>query len=406
MTANSRVRFFASWRWLLALFTAAGFVETSFYGQMFSFMPLYLPQLGVAPDQVRAWAGWIVAISSGLGIPLLPLWGALADRYARKPVIIRSFLAEMLAALLMAAAPGLGFFVAGRAITSFALGNSGLMMTTLAERTPRERVGLAFSIMNGAPAVGLFLGPLLGGLLFDRFGYRTLMLANAALLGAIAAALALGYRDEFQSVSREPVLTMAANSVQIIWRTLALRTLFPALFLLFAGRALASSYIPLAITAIYRGDAPGTAVGLASAAGGVAALLLSPLFGALADSYGHWRTLLAGAGVTVLLWPLPGFAAGLALFIAAWAILAGVTAGVQAISFSVLSAAAPAQARARVMSFAYLPVVAGSTIGPALGALATRGSVFAVFPVAAAVAAAGVAALLYAGRHQPAARRV
>ena len=127
----------SAWQWLLALYTFGGFVETAFYGQIFLFTPLYLPHLGVPPQDVAAWTGWIATISSAFGILFLPLWGALADRYARKPVIIRSFLAEMLSAGLMALAPGLAVFVLGRCITSLSLGNSGLMMTTLTERTPR-----------------------------------------------------------------------------------------------------------------------------------------------------------------------------------------------------------------------------------------------------------------------------
>ena len=158
--------------------------------------------------------------------------------------------------------------------------------------------------------------------------------------------------------------------------------------------------MPLAITAIYRGGEPGTAVGLVSAAGGLAALLLSPIFGLLADRFGHWRLLLGGAILQAVLWPLPGLAGELGWFIGCWALLSGVAAGVQAISFSVLSSAAPQHIRARVMSFAYLPVIAGSVIGPAIGALATRNSIWAVFPTAAATGAAAVVALAYAGRFQ------
>ena len=35
------------WLRLLALFTIANFIETTFWGQMGAFMPLYLPKLGV-----------------------------------------------------------------------------------------------------------------------------------------------------------------------------------------------------------------------------------------------------------------------------------------------------------------------------------------------------------------------
>ena len=56
------------------------------------------------------------------------------------------------------------------------------------------------------------------------------------------------------------------------------------------------------------------------------------------------------------------------------------------------------------MSFAYLPVNIGSFLGPALGSLITRSSVFAIFPAAAIFTALGVVLLvnpigLHAGPH-------
>src|SRR5690349_17287942 len=80
-----------SWLWLLALFSLAGFVETTFWGQMNAFTPLYLPTLGIAARDVALWTGIAVSASNAVGLPLLPFWGALADRYARQPVIVRSF---------------------------------------------------------------------------------------------------------------------------------------------------------------------------------------------------------------------------------------------------------------------------------------------------------------------------
>jgi len=46
--------------------------------------------------------------------------------------------------------------------------------------------------------------------------------------------------------------------------------------------------------------------------------------------------------------------------------------------------------RGRVMSFAYLPVNLGSMVGPAIGAVVTRSTIFAVFPAAAGTMALGV----------------
>src|SRR5574341_1517724 len=148
----------ASWTWLLGLYTVASFIETIFWGQMPAFTPIFLRDLGVAPSDIPSLVGIITAIVGAAGIPFLPFWGALADRYSRKPLIVRSFIVYLLAGMLAVLAGNVWVFVIGRAVMGLSLGNSGLMMTTLAERTPSHRHGLAFAIMNSAGPVGAFIG--------------------------------------------------------------------------------------------------------------------------------------------------------------------------------------------------------------------------------------------------------
>lgn len=381
------------WLRLLALFSAAGFVEAVFFGQINAFSPLYLPRLGIAPGEVARWTGTIVAVSSAVGLPFLPLWGALADRYARQPVIVRTFVVHLLAAAAMLWSGNVWAFMIARAVTGFALGSSGLMMTTLSERAPQRRLGLAFSIMNAAPPLGAFVGPLLSGPLMDAWGFRALLAVDAILMLAVALALAFGYRDDFRAQVREPILSMAWGSVRLVLGSARLRSLFLALFLLFAGWMLAFTYAPLAITSMYAGDQPGTAVGLVLGAGGLSALVLSPIMGMLADRYGYWRVLFAGASVAVLLWPLPLLASNLLTLGFTWALINGVVSAVFAISFTVLSGAAPSEVRGRVMSFAYLPVNVGFMVGPAIGSVVTRAGIFAVFPTAALLTILGIGML-------------
>src|SRR5258706_13529439 len=104
-------RLTGNWVWLLALFTLAGFIEAFFWGQMSAFTPLYLPHLGVPPGQVAAWTGIIAAVAGAAGIPFLPFWGALADRYSRQPIIVRSFVVHVVAGLLAVLAGNVWVFL-------------------------------------------------------------------------------------------------------------------------------------------------------------------------------------------------------------------------------------------------------------------------------------------------------
>ena len=149
----------SSWLWLLALFTIAGFIETIFYGQISAFTPLYLPSLGVPEPDINAWTGAIVAFSSAIGIPFLPLWGALADRYSRKPIIIRSFAVHLVAVILMLLSRSVWVFAIGRAVlppradATFSVSESLWFFLEMANAPDPSKVTLELRVRKGAEAV-------------------------------------------------------------------------------------------------------------------------------------------------------------------------------------------------------------------------------------------------------------
>lgn len=391
------------WKSLLALFTAASFFETMFYSQFLAFTPLYLPTLGISgPDEIKYWVGAMSVAINAVGIPFLPFWGALADRYSRKPIIVRTFVILVITGLIAYLANNIWIFIFARAINGLALGNSGLMMTTLTERLPKHRVGLGFSIMNAAAPVGAFIGPLVGGPVVDSYGFQTLILINVVILSIVALAMWVGYQDPYKGGSTEPLLKMAWDSVMVIIRSPRLRALFPALFLLFGSWMLAFTYVPLAVKELYTGTEPATAIGVVIGAGGLITIILSPILGALADKLGVWKILFIGSGVALVLWPIPFIVSSLGLiaFGIAWAILNGVVSSIFALSFNALSISIAEDVRGRVMSMAYMPVNIGFLVGAGVGIYVTRRSVFNVFPVATVMTLLGIY-FLYLAYRQP-----
>jgi DHA1 family multidrug resistance protein-like MFS transporter len=393
---DMKVNLTSSWRWLLGLFTFASFVETIFYGQIQAFTPIYLPKLGIPASDVSRWVGIIASVSGLIGLPFLPFWGALADRFARKPVIVRSFTVHALVGAVLVLARNIWAFLLGRSFSGLALGNSGLMMTSLVERAPENRRGLALSIMNSATPVGLFFGPLIGGPVVDRWGFPALMGIDTAILLLVILTMTFGYRDPYNERVNQPLVRMAADSLRILWVNLKLRLLFPALFFLFAGWLLAQTYVPVAVEQLYKGPDVGTVVGLVVGAGGLVTLFASPLLGALGDRFGYWKVLFWSAGLEVLIWPLPALTHTLVAFGIAWAVINGLVSATFSLSFTVLASSTTAEVRGRVMSFSFLPANMGLVVGPAIGSLITRTSVFTVFPAADILTVLGIGLLVWA----------
>ncbi len=408
LSGSSAVEKHAPWVPLVAMFTAASLVDAGFYGQVAAFTPLHLSRLGLSSAEVTRMTGLLASLTWAVGIPFLPLWGALADRYRRKPVIIRSYAAFLAAGLLMIVSRNIWIFALGRAVMSLALGNSGLMMTTLAERVPRHRLGLAFAVMNSAAPIGYFAGPLAGGPMVDAWGLPALLAVNMGLILVAIAWLTFGYRDSYHGRAGGSILRLAVDSLVLIGRSPSLRALFTSLFVLFIGWQAVMPYIPLAALSVYTGNAPATAVGLVVGMGGLAVVAIGPALGAIADRYGRTRTLLAGSVLAAALLPLPALARGLVGMTAAWGAANGVIAAVFALSFTVLSDASTDETRGRVMSFAYLPCNASSVVGAAVGSVVAGRSIALVFPFGALATVLGIGTLTWAAMRlrQQAARGV
>ena len=376
---------------MLALFAFATFVEVIAYGQLAAFTPLHLPRIGVAPDQVAFWVGAITVAANVLGLVFLPFWGALADRYGRKLLIIRSFAATGAGLAVAALATNVWQFLGARALTALNLGNSGLMMTTLAEGAPASRLGVAYGVVNGAGPLGALAGPLLGGPVVDRYGFAAILAIDALLLAGVVLLLTFGYRDPYvRPADPPPVLRNAFGGVALLWQSQRLRALFPALVVLFAGWMLVFIYSPLAIERIHEGPDLATAIGLVLGAGGVATLVASPGIGALADRLGLMRTYYVVGALSAVAWILPWLTRDYLLFLVGWAIANGLGSGLFSLSFNVLTRSTTDSTRARVMTFAYLPLNLGFIVGPAIGSVVASTDPFAIFPTAVVLELAGL----------------
>ena len=71
--------------WVAQILSIVGFSFTS------PFIPLYLRDLGVTDTRDVIW--WAGVMNTGSAIIMAlsaPLWGAVADRYGRKPMVLRA----------------------------------------------------------------------------------------------------------------------------------------------------------------------------------------------------------------------------------------------------------------------------------------------------------------------------
>ena len=88
-----------------------------------------------------AFVGLFSALIFVVGMPLVPLWGAWADKYSRKVVIVRSALVEAVVFAAVALAREPWQVALAMLLIGFQLGNTGIMLAGIRDVTPRARLG-------------------------------------------------------------------------------------------------------------------------------------------------------------------------------------------------------------------------------------------------------------------------
>jgi DHA1 family tetracycline resistance protein-like MFS transporter len=114
----------------------------------------------------------------------------LADRFGRRPVILFSLAGYVLAFSGYLFAASAWVLIALRGLAGvFTAGLLPAMTSIVGDLAPENRRARWIGVVSGGAAAGWILGPLLGGLLYDRFGYVVPFAASISMaVGALLIA--------------------------------------------------------------------------------------------------------------------------------------------------------------------------------------------------------------------------
>lgn len=193
----------AFYPWLIVGTVCVG----AFLGQLdASIAGLVLPTLEetfAAPVASVAWVA--IAYLVALAAFVVP-FGRLADLAGRKMLYTAGFVVFILGSALCGFAPSLGWLIVFRVVQ--AIGAAMLQANSVAIITAavvRRRLGRAIGIQGAAQAVGLSVGPSVGGFLIDALGWRWVFFIAVpfGLLGTLLAWLVLPRTGSAESRSTQ-----------------------------------------------------------------------------------------------------------------------------------------------------------------------------------------------------------
>ena len=176
-------------RWLLLAATSVGAFMAPFDG---SVVAIALPRIGPALHLTFVEALWVqLSYLLVLTVALIPA-GRLADTWGGLRLYRIGLVAFALASAAAGASPSTAWLLVARSLQGFAAALLSATATALVtEAFPRTERGKALGLNVTAVYLGLAAGPVLGGLLTQQVGWRSIFYVNVPIA---AASLLLGWR--------------------------------------------------------------------------------------------------------------------------------------------------------------------------------------------------------------------
>ena len=130
------------------------------FGMVIPIFPFYIEELGASGSEL----GLLVATSAFLEFIFAPIWGSVSDRAGRKPILVLGMMGYGLSLLLLGLSTQLWMLFASRALSGIL--SSATLVTAMAyigDSTSEEDRGGGMGILGAATALGVILGPGVGG---------------------------------------------------------------------------------------------------------------------------------------------------------------------------------------------------------------------------------------------------
>jgi MFS family permease len=282
------------WRRNLAVCVFGSFTTLVSLSMLLPFLPLYVQQLGVTSSSaVIQWSG-VAFGATFLGTAVTaPIWGHLADRYGRKPMLVRAAIGMAIVMSLIGIAHSVVELVALRLIAGLVGGYASASIVMIGTQAPRVRAGWALGLLSTGALTGNLVGPLVGGFLPAWVGIRGTFFVGGAMIAVAAAATILLVREDFDRESDAKHRAAAkAGSSATSNHFLIVTLLLTAMMVLLANMSIEP------IITVYIGqlgvpaDHLARTAGIVMASSALGSMLTAARLGALADRVGSWNVII------------------------------------------------------------------------------------------------------------------
>ena len=335
-------------------------------------LPLYIKSLGVNDaGMIEQLSGLAFGITFIMSAIFSPIWGSAADKFGRKPMLLRASLGMGIVVFLMGLAPNVYTLIGLRLLMGTIAGYGTACTTLIATQTDKDHAGFALGTLSTANVAGSLLGPVIGGIIEDTVGMRLIFFITGSLMFVAFLATLFFVRENFVRENKK------VRSVREVWDGIPEKSLTIILsvtfFIITLGLYSIEPIITVYVTQLTDNLSHlALMAGMAFSVSGLANIIAAPILGRMADKVGAHKILffaLIAAGVFYIPqafvetpWQLMGFRFLLGLT------LGGLGPAVNILIRKITPDSLTGRIFGFTMSAQYLGVFGGSLLGGQLSA--------------------------------------
>ena len=355
-----------SWKDNLRVVWFGSFLTGASISLVVPFMPIFVEQLGIESDQVAFYAGLAISVSAVSAALVSPIWGILADKYGRKPMMIRAGLAMTITMGGLAFVPNIYWLIFLRLLNGVFTGFVPNATALIASQVPKDKSGYALGTLSTGVVAGTLTGPFVGGLVAEIFGIRNVFLLIGGFLFLAALLTIFFIKEDFQPVAKEKAIPTKELFSSFKYPRLLVNLFLTTFVIQFSAQSIGP------ILALYVRDLGQTenllfVSGLIVSSMGFSSMMSAGVMGKLGDKVGNHRLLVAAQIYSVIIYLLCAHATspiqlGLYRFLfglGTGALIPGVNA--------LLSKMTPKSGISRIFAFNQVFFYLGGVVGPMTG---------------------------------------
>lgn len=336
------------------------------------FMALYVEELGVPKNKVEWYAGLAVSLSALASALIAPLWGRLADRYGRKPMMVRASLVMTFTMGGLAFVPNVFWLLALRLLNGLFSGYIPNSTALITSQAPKNRSGYALGTLATGMIGGSLIGPLLGGMLAEGLGIRQVFLLVGFILLICNFLTVFLIKEDFKPVAKANAMSTRELFSSIKDKQILIGLFVTSMIIQISAQSIAP-ILTLYIRNLGQTENLMFVSGLIVSALGFSSMLSSSTLGKIGDKIGNHRLLLIALFYSFSMYVLCALARNsLELGIVRFMYGFGTGALMPSVN-SLLTKITPREGISRIFSYNQMFMNIGQVVGPFVGSAIATG---------------------------------